>query len=85
MMVLALFVSHKTDDVVDTLLTDDVWLSSIPGGCTNLVQFLAVSINRPFEIYERFAALRPSTLWLESNIGYSTNPKLIIRKHIKKD
>lgn len=85
MMMIALFGSHKTTNVLDTLLTNVVWLSSIPGGCTGLVRSLTISINTPFKIYERFGALRPCTRWLKCNIGYNTNTKIIIKENIKKD
>lgn len=49
MIALDLFGSHKTDDVLDTLLAHDIRLSSIPSGCTGLVQPLDVSINRAFK------------------------------------
>lgn len=49
LMVLDLFGGHKTDDVLDTFLAHDITVSTIPGGCTGLVQPLDVSINRPFK------------------------------------
>jgi hypothetical protein len=44
-----LFGGHKTDTVLDTLTANDITISTIPGGCTGLVQPLDVSINRPFK------------------------------------
>jgi len=49
LLVLDLFATHKTQEVLDTFLANDITLSLIPGGCTSLVQPLDVSINRPFK------------------------------------
>jgi len=49
LLVLDLFAAHKTQEVLDTLLANDITVSLIPGGCTSLVQPLDVSINRPFQ------------------------------------
>lgn len=48
LMVLDFFKAHKTDDVLDTMLAHDITVSTIPAGCTSLLQPLDVSINRPF-------------------------------------
>ena len=49
LLVLDLFGAHKTQEVLDTFLANDITVSLIPGGCTSLVQPLDVSINRPFK------------------------------------
>ena len=49
LLVLDLFAAHKTPEVLDTFLANDIIVSLIPGGCTSLVQPLDVSINRPFK------------------------------------
>ena len=47
LLVLDLFAAHKTQEVLDTFLANDITVSLIPGGCTSLVQPLDVGINRP--------------------------------------
>lgn len=49
LLALDLFAAHKTQEVLDTFLANDIAVSLIPGGCTSLVQPLDVSINRPFK------------------------------------
>jgi len=49
LLALDLFGAHKTPEVLDTYLTNDITVSMIPGGCTLLIQPLDVSINRPFK------------------------------------
>jgi len=49
LLVLDLFAAHKTQEVLDTFLANDITVSLIPGGCTSLVQPFDVSINRPFK------------------------------------
>lgn len=48
-LVLDLFPAHKTQEVLDTFLANDITVSLVHGGCTSLVQPLDVSINRPFK------------------------------------
>ena len=49
LLALDLFAAHKTQEVLDTFLANDIAVSLIPGGCTSLVQPLDISINRPFK------------------------------------
>lgn len=49
LIVLDMFGSHKTDEVLDTMRAHDITLGVVPGGCTSMVQPLDVSINRPFK------------------------------------
>ncbi|RPA91830.1 hypothetical protein L873DRAFT_1572184, partial [Choiromyces venosus 120613-1] len=49
LIVLDMFGSHKTDEVLDTMRVHDITLSVIPGGCTSMVQPLDISINQPFK------------------------------------
>ena len=53
LLVMDLFRSHRTDSVRVCLKENDIYLSSVPGGCTGLVQPLDVSINRPSKTYSR--------------------------------
>jgi len=48
-LALDLFAAHKTEEVLNTFLANNITISLIPGGCTSLVQPLDVSINRPFK------------------------------------
>ena len=43
------FAAHKTQEVLDTFQANDITVSLIPSGCTELVQPLDVSINRSFK------------------------------------
>ncbi|RPA99257.1 hypothetical protein L873DRAFT_1684408, partial [Choiromyces venosus 120613-1] len=49
LLTLNLFAAHKTEQVLDTFLANDITVSLISGGCTSLVQPLDVSIIRPFK------------------------------------
>ncbi|RPA95463.1 hypothetical protein L873DRAFT_1792226 [Choiromyces venosus 120613-1] len=49
LLTLDLFAAHKTEQMLDTFLANDITISLIPGGCTSLVQPLDVSINCPFK------------------------------------
>ena len=49
LLILDLFAAHKTRQVLNTFLANDITVSLIPGGCTSLVQPFDVSINRPFK------------------------------------
>ncbi|RPA95487.1 hypothetical protein L873DRAFT_1792241 [Choiromyces venosus 120613-1] len=49
LLTLNLFAAHKTEQVLDIFLANDITVSLIPGSCTSLVQPLDVSINCPIK------------------------------------
>jgi len=73
LLALDLFGEHKTPEILDTYLANDIIVSMIPGDCTSLVQPLNVSINRPFK----------DILRVRLKLTFNTIGTQMIKPHIK--